>query len=116
MNYHGVPPPTWNFETRTKLVSLPDFRTTFPIKYSFIDFGNSAYFLPGLPRSKCLVVPYRNGRPHRAPEVDGRFKHDPFAADAYQTAVFFNSWFGVRRPARHVLDFVSLNLTLTPTV
>ncbi|KAF8174898.1 hypothetical protein BJ912DRAFT_989514 [Pholiota molesta] len=80
MNYHGVPPPTWNFETRTKLVSLPDFRTTFPIKYSFIDFGNSAYFLPGLP-----------GR-----NVDGRFKHDPFAADAYQTRSFSTAGLGCR--------------------
>ncbi|KAF9481616.1 kinase-like protein [Pholiota conissans] len=76
----------------------PEFRSTFPIKYTLIDFDHSAYFLPGIPRNKRLISPSNVGRLHRAPEVSGRFKHDPFASDVYQTAVFFFSYFG------HIID------------
>ncbi|KAF9481614.1 hypothetical protein BDN70DRAFT_830721 [Pholiota conissans] len=98
MNHRGGIPKKFIIDEATKsfvpVSPLPEFRSTFPIKYSLIDFGNSAYFLPGLPRHKCFVTPLKDGRAHRAPEVDGRFKHDPFAADVYQTAVFFFSYFG----------------------
>jgi hypothetical protein len=94
MNFHGAFP---HYDIMyPEPDKLPEFRSTFPVRYSFIDFGNSAYFLPGLRRSQCRIAPSKSGRPHRAPEVNGRFKHDPFAADVFQTAIFFYSYFGVR--------------------
>ncbi|KAF8189339.1 kinase-like domain-containing protein [Pholiota molesta] len=92
MNFHGAFP---HYDIMyPEPDKLPEFRSTFPVRYSFIDFGNSAYFLPGLRRSQCRIAPSKSGRPHRAPEVNGRFKHDPFAADVFQTAIFFYSYFG----------------------
>ncbi|KAF9481627.1 hypothetical protein BDN70DRAFT_854812 [Pholiota conissans] len=98
MNYRGDIPKKrlWD-ETTKSFVTVsppPEFRSTFPIKYTLIDFGNSAYFLPGIPRKRRRIAPSGIGREHRAPEVDERFKYDPFAADVYQTATFFYSYFG----------------------
>ena len=99
MNYYGRVPTKdlWD-ETKGTFIPvdpLPEFRSTFPVKYTLLDFDHSAYFLPGIPRDKRRISPSRVGRMHRAPEVDGQFKHDPFASDVYQTAVFFFSYFGV---------------------
>ncbi|KAF8968818.1 hypothetical protein BDZ97DRAFT_1902828 [Flammula alnicola] len=92
MNFRGSLPRKDFYDPESqraiKFDPIPGFRSTFPVRYSFIDFGQSAYFLPGIHPSKC------RGRPHRAPEVNGRFKYDPFAADVYQVAQFFYSWFG----------------------
>ncbi|KAF9481612.1 kinase-like protein [Pholiota conissans] len=102
MNYYGCVPKKdiWN-ETKGDFVPLdplPEFRSTFPVKYILLDFDHSTYSLPGIPRDKRLISPSRVGRMHRAPEVNGQFKHDPFASDVYQTAVFFFSYFG------HIID------------
>ncbi|TRM61566.1 kinase-like domain-containing protein [Schizophyllum amplum] len=57
-----------------------------PIKYAFIDFGESV-FLDG--HSGSLAPPRDYApRPTSAPEVSSGKPFDPFAADVYQTAMF----------------------------
>ncbi|CAA7266294.1 unnamed protein product [Cyclocybe aegerita] len=97
MNYHGQTPNlcAWGGENGfpMKIEPVPEFRSTFPVKYSLIDFGYSVHFPTDATRSNRLVND-RRGRPTRAPEVDGDQLYDPFAADVYQAAQMIFSWFG----------------------
>ncbi|KAF9481611.1 hypothetical protein BDN70DRAFT_803119, partial [Pholiota conissans] len=112
MNYRGTIPRKyqWGRTGAHPILVLPEFYSTFPVKYSLIDFGYSAYFLPDLHRSKCRVVPLRTARLHRAPEVDGYSKSDPFAADVYQTATLLYSYFGVcsNKNSNKVIDVLTI--------
>ncbi|CAA7266295.1 unnamed protein product [Cyclocybe aegerita] len=102
MNYHGHLPDLFfwgqgddGFGVPIPIEPVPGFRSTFPVKYSLIDFGYSVYFPPDAPRSERLISE-RRGRPTRAPEVDSDQLYDPFAADVYQAAQMIFSWFGWR--------------------
>jgi len=78
MNHHGEIPKKYN--------QPPEFRSTFPVQYIFIDFGLSIHRPSSSnPSDRILVDPLRSGRPTKAPESTER-KCDPFAADVYQTA------------------------------
>ncbi|CAA7262073.1 unnamed protein product [Cyclocybe aegerita] len=96
MNHHGALPRRECITEEAILIfdPVPEFRSTFPVKYFMIDFGNSVFFSPGLIPSECLVPPKDWGRPHRAPETSGHAVFNPFAADVYQTAQFFYIFFG----------------------
>lgn len=77
---------------------LPPFRSTFPIRYLLMDFGYAAYFPHDWPPSRCVVLPFREGRPQRAPEsleVFGTGSYDPFAADIYELGRLCYGWFFV---------------------
>ncbi|KAJ3509594.1 hypothetical protein NLJ89_g5145 [Agrocybe chaxingu] len=104
LNYHGHLPdlffwsqPEGNgkFCVPIPFKPVPEFRSTFPVKYSLIDFGYSVHFPPDTPRSERLIND-RRGRPTRAPEVDSDHLYDPFTTDVYQAAQMIFSWFGWR--------------------
>ncbi|KAI0319473.1 kinase-like domain-containing protein [Amylostereum chailletii] len=97
INHHGKVPQTcfWLYSGQwVKSCPPPEFRSTFPVRYLFTDFGYSCRFSPSLSLEGCWMDPMHNGhgRRHKAPEVNyARF--NPFAADVYQTARLFYSWF-----------------------
>ena len=57
-------------------------RSRFPVRYGFIDFGQSRRFEAD--KAPHLADIY-TGRLHKAPELDLHEPYDPFAADVYQT-------------------------------
>lgn len=88
MNHHGEIPKKYN--------QPPEFRSTFPVQYIFIDFGLSIHRPSSSnPSDRILVDPLRGGRPTKAPESTTR-KFDPFAADVYQTAQMLYGFIHVR--------------------
>jgi serine/threonine protein kinase len=94
MNHHGKRPTMFD-ATGKPLFIVPEFRSTFPVRYAFIDFGFSASFAPDSDVSQRLKTPFIMTRPHRPMEMDGRFPYDPFAADVYQVARFLYAFCNV---------------------
>ena len=87
MNHHRKIP---NYDLSVGGDQLPDFRSTFPVQYLFVDFGFASSSYLG-PNSGLLMDPLPTGRPHRAPEwVQSKF--DSYAADVYQTARLLYAW------------------------
>jgi hypothetical protein len=80
---------------------LKEFRGDFKfrVKYLIIDFGYSVQFDPGSRPEDRLIEPVALTREQRAPEMDGRTRIDPFAADVYATALLFYSYFQVSSPS-----------------
>ncbi|KIY44916.1 hypothetical protein FISHEDRAFT_61593 [Fistulina hepatica ATCC 64428] len=68
-------------------------RGLFPVHYGLIDFGNARMFPADCPADRLFVSDLFTGRHSMAPEVRLRQPYDPFAADVYQTAVLFFSYF-----------------------
>ena len=64
MNHHRKIP---NYDLSVGGDQLPDFRSTFPVQYLFVDFGFASSSYLG-PNSGLLMDPLPTGRPHRAPE------------------------------------------------
>jgi hypothetical protein len=100
MNYHGKKPERFLFQTKyeppIKISPVPEFRSTFPVRYWLMDFGYSIYFPPGVASARRFVKGLKIGRPHRAPETGRSVGYCPFAADVYQAARLFYAWFKVR--------------------
>jgi len=90
MNFHGkmTIPLYWRPPE-----PIPEFRTTFPVKYCLIDFGVACYFSQMSKASDRVVYPFATIRDQRPPEADLDLPYDPFAADVYQTATLFYNWF-----------------------
>ncbi|RDB15318.1 Protein kinase US3 [Hypsizygus marmoreus] len=62
-----------------------NFRSSFPVRYSLIDFGWSEYAPSNGPGSGYLRRPLHDGRPSKAPESTQR-PFDPYAADVWQAS------------------------------
>ncbi|KAI0319477.1 hypothetical protein OF83DRAFT_1260085 [Amylostereum chailletii] len=101
INHHGKIPPAYSWVSPQQIGQIwppPEFRSTFPVRYLITDFGYSHRFPLSLPLTKCWMDPMddkhgrEHGREHKAPEVS-HTRFDPFAADVYQTARLFYSWF-----------------------
>jgi hypothetical protein len=69
-----------------------NLRLHVPIRYGFIDFGQSRRFKAD--KGPHLADVY-TGRPHKAPELDLHEPYDPFAADVYQTGSTLGTLFWV---------------------
>jgi hypothetical protein len=75
-------------------------KSWFPVRYGFIDFGQSRRYEAD--KTPHLADVY-TGRFHKAPELDLREPYNPFAADVYQTGsmllklfyVCFSRFFGI---------------------
>ena len=89
MNHQG--------ELPSVFVPFPEFRSTFPVRYFFINFGCSRRFPSGSDPSAHMVPPFKLTREHRAPELDGTRLFNPFAADVYQMARFLFAWIPVSK-------------------
>ncbi|KIY44918.1 kinase-like protein [Fistulina hepatica ATCC 64428] len=70
-----------------------NIRKRFPVRYGLIDFGNARMFPASWPADELLLTEAVEGHPHMAPEVQQGQPYDPFAADVFQTAVLFFSYF-----------------------
>ena|SRR3984957_6551252 len=100
MNHHGrVPLEAW---------PPPEFRSTFPVKYFFIDFGCSVRFPSTSDPCERLVKPFKITRVQRAPETDGPTKYDPFAADVFALAHVFYACFKVWLSPRYRAVFMDI--------
>jgi len=97
MNHHGKVPDRFVKEESQifKVQPVPEFRSTFPIKYYLIDFGYSVRVPGGVNPDKFLIEARRTCRRNPVPETVGIGMFNPFAADVYQAAQLFYSWFGV---------------------
>ncbi|RDB15228.1 Protein kinase US3 [Hypsizygus marmoreus] len=62
-----------------------NFRSSFPVRYSLIDFGWSEYAPQNGPGSGYLRSPLHDRRPTAAPESTSR-PFDPYAADVWQAS------------------------------
>ncbi|PPQ96153.1 hypothetical protein CVT26_004788 [Gymnopilus dilepis] len=96
VNHRGSLPPIAFFppDGPPRAISpLSEWRSTFPVRYLFIDFGRSVRFDRNIPLSECTAQPSPEGRLHRAPETLGPKPYNPFAADVYQAARLFYAWF-----------------------
>ncbi|KIM42429.1 hypothetical protein M413DRAFT_444847 [Hebeloma cylindrosporum] len=89
MNHHGKVPG----DPFVDIWPPPEFRSTFPVQYYFIDFGCSVHLPPSLPPKDRLIKPFNITREHRAPEMRGSKEYDPFPADIYAAARVFYSLF-----------------------
>jgi len=76
-----------------RIIPRPEWWSTFPVRYYFVDFGYSAHFKEDSRLSECTVDPFPQGREHRAPETQGVKPFNPFAADVYQTVCLLYGWF-----------------------
>ncbi|GBE83932.1 hypothetical protein SCP_0509910 [Sparassis crispa] len=97
VNHHGLLTQTFilqgQHEPPLKIWPPQEWRSTFPVRYLFMDFGYSIRFNEDVRLGKCTALPFPQGREHRAPEVRGTQAFNPFAADVYQTARIFYGWF-----------------------
>ncbi|OCH86784.1 hypothetical protein OBBRIDRAFT_852835 [Obba rivulosa] len=101
LNHRGELPPTFMYcpEADFPYVNIwppHPWRSTFPVRYLFIDFGYSCRFPPHTPLSECRVIPRFGTRVHRPAEMSQNGSCNPFAVDVYQTARLFYGWFAVR--------------------
>ncbi|EGN92929.1 hypothetical protein SERLA73DRAFT_64892, partial [Serpula lacrymans var. lacrymans S7.3] len=92
INHHGKIP---YFDLNSRACGAPEpvFRSKFPVKYYFLDFGCSATFSPSSPLKSCLVAPFNSILEQRPQEAQKSKHFNPFAADVYQTARLFYTWF-----------------------
>ncbi|ETW78624.1 hypothetical protein HETIRDRAFT_419877 [Heterobasidion irregulare TC 32-1] len=96
INHHGTVPQTKTWTTPSepiyKIWPPPEWRSTFPARYLFMDFGYSQYFEKDMSLDKCRAEPFPQGRKHRAPEMRRATNYNPFAADVYATARTLYGW------------------------
>ncbi|KAL6302706.1 kinase-like domain-containing protein [Sparassis latifolia] len=95
VNHHGTLPEAVIFEDGKiyRICPVPEWRSTFSVRYRLMDFGYSVHFKEDTPLSMCTILPFPQGREHRAPETLGKTAYNPFAADVYQTARVFYGLF-----------------------
>ncbi|PPQ96146.1 hypothetical protein CVT26_004781 [Gymnopilus dilepis] len=100
INHRGTLPPSVVYESLyeppVKITPPLQWRSTFPAKYYFIDFGCSAIFSKDAELSQCFVDPYINSREQRPSETYANRPFNPFAVDVYYAARLFYGWFPVR--------------------
>ncbi|TFY80346.1 hypothetical protein EWM64_g3662 [Hericium alpestre] len=94
INHHGRQPPRIVSIDHTPVWVDPphEFRSTFPVRYLFIDFGLSRRCPDDGQPSRWRVEPSSVGRVQRAPETS-EVRYDPFAADVYQLGRLLYAWF-----------------------
>ncbi|GBE83928.1 hypothetical protein SCP_0509870 [Sparassis crispa] len=96
VNHHGKMPKKYTYDQDRKGLKIwppLEWRSTFPVRYYLLDFGISVHFPEDLPLSRCTILPFPQGRMHRAPETLGKKAFNPFAADVYQIARLLYAWF-----------------------
>ncbi|KAL6302707.1 kinase-like domain-containing protein [Sparassis latifolia] len=96
VNHHGEMPEQYKYDQNGRSLKIwppLEWRSTFPVRYCLLDFGISVQFPEDLPLSRCTILPFPQGREHRAPETLGKKAFNPFAADVYQMARLLYAWF-----------------------